>query len=54
MIPYDKDHLAAEIPQMEESIRLFEGKIAEMRETITQYRIWIAELEKEDGKTPAA
>lgn len=51
MIPYDKDSLAAEIPQMEESIRLFEGKIAELRERITQYRIWIAELERDNGKT---
>lgn len=50
MIPYDKDHLAAEIPQMEETIRLFEAKITEMREQIVQYRIWIAELEKANGK----
>lgn len=50
MIPYNKESLAAEIPQMEESIKLFEGKIAEMREQIVQYRIWIAELEKEHGK----
>ena len=50
MIPYDKDSLAKEIPQMEESIKLFETKVGELRERITQYRIWIAELERENEK----
>ena len=50
MIPYDKEALKAEIPQMEESIKLFETKVGELRERITQYRIWIVELERENGK----
>lgn len=50
MIPYDKESLENEIPRMEETIRLFQGKIDETREQITQHRIWIAELEKTNGK----
>jgi len=43
---YDLESLKAEVIRMEEHAAMFEDKVKEIREKIIQYRIWIAEQEK--------
>jgi len=47
---YDPASLKNEIPQLEKQAQMFEDKAVELRASVEQYKVWIAELEKRLAK----